>query len=41
MGYIPKIQEALDVIKAWGFEYKTIGFNWVKTNPVNGKPFLE
>ena len=36
----PKIQEALDVIKAWGFEYKTIGFNWVKTNPVNGKPFF-
>lgn len=19
-------------MKAWGFEYKTIGFNWVKTN---------
>ena len=36
----PKIQEALDVIKAWGFEYKTIGFNWVKTNPKNGKPFF-
>ena len=36
----PKIQEALDVIKAWGFEYKTIGFNWVKTNPINGKPFF-
>ena len=26
----PKLQEALDVIKAWGFEYKTIGFNWIK-----------
>jgi len=36
----PKIQEALDVIKAWGFEYKTIGFNWIKTNPKNGKPFF-
>jgi N6-adenosine-specific RNA methylase IME4 len=22
--------EALDVIKAWGFKYKTIGFTWVK-----------
>ena len=28
----PLIQEALDVIKAWGFVYKTIGFNWIKTN---------
>ena len=36
----PKIQEALDVIKAWGFEYKTIGFNWVKLNPKNKKPFF-
>jgi len=36
----PKIQEALDVIRAWGFEYKTVGFTWVKTNPKNGKPFF-
>ena len=36
----PKIQEALDVIKAWGFEYKTVGFNWVKTNPKSGTPFF-
>ncbi len=28
----PKIQEALDTIKAWGFNYKTIGFCWVKRN---------
>lgn len=28
----PKLQEGLDTIKAWGFEYKTIGFVWVKTN---------
>lgn len=27
----PKLQEALNVIKAWGFEYKTIAFQWVKT----------
>lgn len=26
----PMIQEGLDLIKAWGFDYKTIGFNWVK-----------
>jgi len=36
----PKIKEALDVIKAWGFEYKTVGFTWIKTNPKNGKPFF-
>lgn len=28
----PKLREALDVIKAWGFTYKTIGFQWVKQN---------
>lgn len=39
----PMLQEALDVIKAWGFTYKTIGFNWVKTNKltnVNQTSFL-
>ncbi|MDR1695610.1 MAG: DNA methyltransferase [Endomicrobium sp.] len=28
----PKIEEALKVIKAWGFQYKTIAFQWIKTN---------
>jgi len=28
----PKLQEALNVIKAWGFEYKTVGFVWIKKN---------
>ena len=28
----PLLQEGLDTMKAWGFEYKTIGFNWIKTN---------
>jgi len=28
----PKLQEGLDVIKAWGFNFKTIGFTWIKTN---------
>lgn len=36
----PKLQEALNTIKAWGFEYKTIGFNWVKLNIRNDKPFF-
>lgn len=33
---MPKLQEALDVIKAWGFKYKTCAFCWVKQNPKNG-----
>ena len=28
----PQLQEALDVIRSWGFVYKTIAFVWVKTN---------
>lgn len=26
----PLLQEGLDTIKAWGFEYKTVAFNWIK-----------
>lgn len=26
----PLLPEALEVIKAWGFKYKTVAFNWVK-----------
>jgi len=26
------LPEALEVVKAWGFEFKTIAFTWVKTN---------
>lgn len=28
----PCLEYALDVIKAWGFTYKTCGFTWVKRN---------
>lgn len=28
----PCLEEGLDLIRAWGFKYKTIGFNWVKRN---------
>ncbi len=28
----PMLKEALRVIDAWGFTYKTIGFNWIKKN---------
>jgi N6-adenosine-specific RNA methylase IME4 len=28
----PLLPSAIDVIKAWGFSYKTVGFYWAKTN---------
>lgn len=34
----PMLQEGLDTIKAWGFEYKTLGFSWIKTNKEDGQP---
>jgi len=30
---MPLLQEAFEVIKSWGFTYKTCAFCWVKTNP--------
>jgi N6-adenosine-specific RNA methylase IME4 len=36
----PNLPEALEVIKAWGFTYKTLGFSWIKTNKNDGKPFF-
>ena len=29
----PKLPDALQVIQAWGFEYKTNAFTWIKENP--------
>lgn len=29
----PRLDAGLEVMKAWGFDYKTIGFLWVKLNP--------
>ena len=29
---MPQLPEALEVITAWGFRYKTAGFTWVKLN---------
>jgi N6-adenosine-specific RNA methylase IME4 len=28
----PLLREAMELIEAWGFTYKTIGFNWIKRN---------
>ncbi len=33
---MPKLQEALDVMKAWGFKYTTTTFVWIKTNIKSG-----
>jgi len=35
----PKLPDALKVIEGWGFEYKTLGFNWIKQNKNNPKWF--
>ena len=35
----PKLNECLSVIEAWGFEYKTVGFTWVKKYK-NGDNFM-
>lgn len=29
----PMMPVAIELVKAWGFKYKTIAFTWVKTNP--------
>lgn len=28
----PLLKEGIELIEKWGFEYKTIGFNWIKKN---------
>lgn len=35
----PKINEALQLISAWGFQYKTVAFQWIKQNK-SGKGFF-
>ena len=35
---MPQLQMGLNVMRTWGFEYKTVGFTWVKTNK-DGTPF--
>lgn len=36
----PQLPEALSVITAWGFEYKTVAFTWVKRNKIADSWFL-
>lgn len=35
----PKLEDAMMVIRHWGFEYKTIAFLWVKRSPAGGSWF--
>jgi len=35
----PQIQNGLDVLRAWGFGYKTVAFTWIKKT-VNMKDFV-
>lgn len=39
-GTWPQMREALQVMKAWGFEHKTCGFVWVKLNKNKPTPFM-
>ena len=38
-GLFPNLPACLETFNRWGLPYKTIAFNWVKTNRVN-KMFL-
>ena len=31
----PMLKEGLELISAWGFTYKTIGFQWIKKNKIS------
>lgn len=36
----PKLEEAFEVIKAWGFKYSTVAFVWVKKNKKSDSWFM-
>lgn len=36
----PQLVDALEVMRAWGFKYKTFGFTWIKLNRRNKQPFF-
>ena len=36
----PLLNEQMQLFEKWGFEYKTLGFSWIKLNPKNLKPFF-
>lgn len=36
----PRLPFCLDVMNAWGFSYKTVGFNWMKRNKIADTWFM-
>lgn len=36
----PCLEQGLELIKKWGFTYKTCGFSWVKLNKKSKTPFV-
>ena len=36
----PCFEQGLELIRAWGYTYKTVAFTWVKLNKKNGKLFM-
>ena len=36
---MPKLNECFEVIKKWGFEYKTCAFTWIKQNKKSNSLF--
>lgn len=36
----PMLNDAMQVIESWGFQYKTAAFTWVKQNPKSLTPFF-
>ena len=37
---MPKLNEFMDVVNAWGFEYKSCAFVWVKQNKISDSFFM-
>lgn len=37
---MPRLPLGFEVIKKWGFTFKTCGFTWIKLNSRNRKPFF-
>ena len=37
----PNLQEGLDVVKAWGFDYRTLGFSWIKLKKIKIKKIVQ
>ena len=36
----PYLKEQIKLFDYWGFDYKTLGFSWIKLNKKNKKPFF-